>query len=332
MSFSTLSHRAQIASLRATALEALGHFPVVLKRLRLLNHGFNTTFAIESEDGGRYALRLNVNSRRSPQQIGAEMAWLAALAHDTDLRLPVPQPGRDGQLTRTVFNPALQRPIHASLFSWLPGRNLGRAATPGQLREVGRAAALLHAHAHTWSLPLGTALSSLRSPLMDSPNNLTRDHELLTEERREVIDETFRRVDAALERLFAADHPRPLHADLHPWNLRWSDHTLSVFDFDDSGIGVPALDLGIAAYYLRPLKRGAALEAALLEGYAAAAPLPPCSQADLEAVLAGRNLVLLNDLLTNTTANLRAMLPRYIERSVVSLSHFLETGVFRHGS
>lgn len=121
--------------------------------MRLLNHGFNTIFRVDTEGGPSFALRINVNSRRSPRQIGAEMAWLTALARDTDLCVPVPQPTQDGRQMQELWMPAMERALPVTVFSWLSGRNLGEQATPAQLREVGRAAATLHAHALTWAMP-----------------------------------------------------------------------------------------------------------------------------------------------------------------------------------
>ena len=327
MTFETLSTRAQVARLRVTALEALRQYPITVTALKLLNHGFNTTFGVRTTAGQRFALRLNVNSRRSESQLSAESAWLEALGRETELNLPVPQRNLGGQLNSHVYSPALDRQLTATLFSWLPGEDLGDDATPAQLREVGRAAAILHAHALEWRFPDGAALLSLKHPLMDSPNNFGIDTPLLDDEAHSVIHTVFARVSAVLRDLFARDTPRALHADLHNWNLKWARGKLYVFDFDDSGIGVPALDLAIAAYYLRPNE---ALESALLEGYQTVAPLPVYSSAEYEATVAGRNLVLLNDLLVNTTAELTALLPRYVPNSVTKLRNFLETGVFKH--
>ena len=327
MTFATLSTRAQVARLRVTALEALRQYPITVTALKLLNHGFNTTFGVRTAAGQRFALRLNVNSRRTQQQLSAESAWLEALGRDTDLNLPVPQPNREGRLNSSVYSPDLNRDLTATLFSWLLGKDLGDDATPAQMREVGRAAATLHRHALRWRFPTGAALVSLEHPLMDSPNNFGMETPLLDDDAHSVIDAVFARVSAALHDLFARDTPRALHADLHTWNLKWARGKLYVFDFDDSGIGVPALDLAIAAYYLRPEE---ALEAALLEGYQTVAPLPVYSSAEYEAIIAGRNLVLLNDLLVNTTAELTALLPRYVPNSLTKLRSYLETGVFKH--
>ena len=327
MEFIERSSRAQVARLRVTALETLRRYPITVQGLKLLNHGFNTTFGVTTKAGEKFALRLNVNSRRSREQIGAEMAWLDALSRDTDLNLPTPQRDKDGQLITKIHSPDLERTIPAALFSWLPGKDLGDAATPAQWREVGRAAAKLHAHALNWTLPAGTALSSLEYPLMDSPNNLQAEHELLIFERREIVDAAWQKVSAALNAVFAKDKPRVLHADLHNWNLKWARGKLYVFDFDDSGIGVPMQDLAIAAYYLRDRDD---LEAALLEGYSSVTPLPEYTNAEYEAVVAGRNLVLVNDLFTSSTAEFRAMLPRYTANSVTKLRQYLETGSFKH--
>ena len=327
MTFETLSTRAQVTRLRVTVLEALRFYPLEVSELKLLNHGFNTTFGVRTVTGQRFALRLNVNSRRSQSQLSAESTWLEALGRETDLNLPVPQRNLEGRLNARVFSPDLNRELTATLFSWLPGKDLGDDATPAQMREVGRAMATLHAHALEWRFPEGAALVSLEHPLMDSPNNLSIDTPLLNDEARSVIQTVFARVSAVLHDVFARDTPRALHADLHNWNLKWARGKLYVFDFDDSGIGVPMQDLAIATYYLRP---DAALEAALIEGYQTAAPLPVYSSAEYEAMVAGRNLVLLNDLLVNTTAELTALLPRYVPNSLTKLRSYLETGVFKH--
>ncbi len=327
MTFESLSTRAQVAHLRVTALEALRQYPLTVASLKLLNHGFNTTFGVRTADGQRFALRLNVNSKRSQQQLSAESAWLEALGRDTDLNLPVPQYNREGRLNSSVHSPDLNRDLTATLFSWLPGKDLGDDATPAQMREVGRAAATLHRHALEWRFPDGAALVSLEHPLMDSPNNFGIDTPLLNDDAHSVIQSVFARVSVVLHDLFARDTPRALHADLHNDNLKWARGKLYVFDFDDSGIGVPMQDLAIAAYYLRPDE---ALEAALLEGYQTVVALPAYSSAEYEAIIAGRNLVLLNDMLVVTNAELTALLPRYVPNSVTKLRYFLETGVYKH--
>lgn len=329
MQFQDLSARAQAMRLRHTALAALAHYPLEVARLRLLNHGFNTTFRVDTTDNRRFALRLNVNSRRTPQNLAAEAAWLAALAADTDLWVPAPQPTRGGALTTEVYNAHLGRALPAALFSWLPGGDLGDDATPAQLAAVGRATAILHQHGEHFQLPQGAELPTIDTVLMgdDVSYNLGGDHPLLSAADHEVIDAAFAQVQGHIDALFAGARRQPLHADLHVWNLKWYRGRLIVFDFDDSGIGVPAQDLAISAYYLRD---DAALEAALLDGYAQVRPLPRFTHDQYEAMVASRNLVLLNDVVTTTNAEFLAMLPRYMPNSITKLRAYLRTGVYHH--
>lgn len=324
--YADLSRAAQVARLRPAALDALRAYRLDVRRLSLLNHGYNTTYRVDTAGGERFALRLNVNSPRTPAQIGAELAWLAALARDTPLTVPAPQVRRDGARLGHVHSGALGRDLPATLFSWLPGRNLGRDGTPAQWVEVGRAAAHLHAQARTFSLPPGTALGSLRDPLMNLGYNLTPD-EWLTPEGAQIAQEVHARVDDVLGRLYATQTPVPLHADLHGGNVRWHRGQLSVFDFDDSALGCPVQDLAISAYYLRPQ---AGLEEAMRHGYASVAALPDLPAGDFETLVAGRALLMLGALRANATADIRALLPRFVPATVTRLRAYLRSGTFRH--
>jgi len=305
----------------------LRQYPIKVASLRLLDHGFNTTFQVDTTDGHRFALRLNVNSRRTDAFIGAEMAWLAALSAETDLWVPTPQATRDGALLAHVHCSPLGRRVPAALFSWLPGSDLGDEATPDQMRAVGRAAAKLHAHGEQWSPPPGTELPAIDTVLMNTELVLDADHPLLSTADHALIADVFAHVQGHYDTTCAGVARQPLHADLHIWNLRWYRGRLSVLDFDDSGIGVPVQDLAICAYYLRDDR---AQEAALLEGYQQLRPLPSFTTEQFEAMVASRNLMLLNDDVTTTNAEFLEMLPRYVPNSLTKLRAYMETGVFRH--
>lgn len=327
MEFEQRSPRAQAMRLRPVAMAALADYPLEVAGLRLINHGFNTIFRVDTTDGRRLALRLNVNSRRTPANLAAEMAWLAALSDETDLWVPTPQRTRSGALTTSVHSTDLGRDLPVALFAWLPGRDLGAAATVEQMRAVGRATAVLHHHAAGWQLPAGAELPSIDSIMMDVPDHFADEHPLMTDEYRSVIDTAMAHVQGHYDTLFASASRQPLHADLHVWNLKWYRGRLIVFDFDDSGVGVPAQDLAISAYYLRD---NFEQEAALLDGYRAVRPLPAFTDEQFEALVAGRSLVLFNDVLTTTNSEWLAMLPRLIPNWITKLRAYLDTGVYRH--
>ena len=327
MRYEDRSVRGQVAVLRPTAREVLRQYSIEVASLRLLDHAFNTTFRVDTTDGQRFALRLNVTSRRTDAFIGAEMAWLAALSEETDLWVATPQRTREGALLAHVDCEALGRRIPAALFAWLPGRDLGSDATPLQMRAVGRAAAQLHAHGERWRPPPGTELPLIDHPMMDSEYVLDRDHPLLSTADHALIDEVLAHAQGHFDAAFAGVTRQPLHADLHGWNMRWYQGRLAVFDFDDSGMGVPVQDLAVCAYHVRD---NAAQEEALLEGYQELRPLPAFTADQFEAMVATRNLVLLNDLVTTANAEFIEMLPRYLPNAITKLRAYLATGVFRH--
>lgn len=323
--FAEVTARTQVNRLRRLAQEALPAWGLRGASLTLLNHGYNTTFRVDLPDGRRFALRVNTQPHKTAAHLRAEVAWLVALSAQTGLRVPTPQPTTTGALCAAVPSPDHGRELPLVLFSWLPGRNLGERWTRTQARAVGAAMAGLHDHAEGWTMPVDAKLPLFDDVLTDLPNRLA-DHPALDAEARRVLSAAYERAQRLQDEAFAGATMIPLHADLHGHNLKWHDSQLAVFDFDDAGLGVPALDLAISAYYLRDDQ---ASEQALLAGYASVRPLPSVTPEQFEAMVAGRNLLLVNDLIDQPNADLRAMVPGYVAMSVTRLRHWLDTGVFR---
>ena len=326
MEFGTLSTRAQVARLRPVAEEALSRYPVDVSSLRLLQHGFNTTFRVDTKAGEKYALRLNVNSKRTAANLAAEAEWLWALGEETDIWVPVPQRTHDGALTTAVWSPDLGRDVNTVLFSWLPGRTLGEDPTKDKMKEVGRTLSVLHRHGKTWRPRIGE-LPVLDRPYWDMPNRLTLDDSPLSDTMKVIVEEVMVQVSNTVEALMVRSGSQPIHTDPHNWNMKWYRGRLSLFDFDDSGIGPTLFDLAISTYYLRPNNANAD---ALLEGYAEVSELPSHSADEFEALVAHRNVLLLNDLLTTLHSEHRALLPRYIANTEIKLRAYLDTGIYRH--
>lgn len=184
---------------------------------------------------------------------------------------------------------------------------------------------MLHDHASSWRPPEGADLPLFDGVLTDLPNRLG-DHPALDAEARAVLTAAHAHAQDLQDRAFAAGEAIPLHADLHGGNLKWHRGRLSVFDFDDAGLGVPALDLAIAVYYLRD---DAAAEDALAAGYAGVRALPRVSAEVFEGMVAGRNLLLVDDLIEQPNAELRTLIPGYVANSVQRLRAWLETGRYR---
>jgi len=325
--FVALSKRAQVSRMRSVALEALRAFPVSVERLTLLEHGFNTTFRIDTTEGTKLATRINVNSRRSPANIAAELQWIDALARDTDLVVAAPLRTTTGDLVAWVHSPDLGRDLSVAVFGWLNGRDLGEAPTLEQSRAAGVAMAKLHNHAAMWRPTNGAELSLLQDPFWTFPDRLSPENLGIDGDDLDVVRAMVDRAASTMKRLFAVGSPQPIHADLHNWNMKWYRGRLSVFDFDDSGTGLPIQDLAVATYYRRPEHDHVDV---FFEGYQSERSLPEFNSEDFETLVAHRNMLLLNDLLVTTNAEHRAIIPNFTHNTVVKLRNFLDTGVYRH--
>ncbi|GAA1425084.1 phosphotransferase enzyme family protein [Agrococcus citreus] len=319
-----LGEAEQVEALRPLALAAARDFGLEVVGIDLALHAFNTTFAVDAGDGRRFALRVGTNSLSTPAHVVAQQSWMRAIAEQTDVVVPEPLRTPDARWFVEVDAPVLGRSVLVTAASWLAGDDAD-ALVPEAARALGRTMATLHGHAAGWSLPPGAVLSRFDTPLFGDEDALDRAPGLSAADRA-VLDEARARTGEVFERLHRGAELRPLHADLHGGNLKWHEGRLAVFDFDDAGLGLPALDLAISAFYLRADDRS--LEESMREGYAELAPLPPIGAADFEALIAARQLLLANSLLVTTTADLRAQADDYIRVSVDRLRHWLETGVF----
>src|SRR6478609_8589654 len=225
--YAALDEDGQVEVLTRVALTAADRFGLVVRDLALVLHAYNTTFRVETDDGRRLALRVNTNSKSTPAHIAAQQAWLHALATETELRVPDPLAAPGGGWDVAVDCPQWGAPLRTTVASWLDGD-----------------------HAGGFVLPQGARLT-----LFDEP--LCHDHSLLEgsvpmpDGHAEVVTESLARCRRLFDEVFAGQRPIVLHADLHGGNLKWHEGRLAVFDLDDAGLGVPALDLAISTFYLR---------------------------------------------------------------------------------
>ena len=320
--FGELTARTQVDRLRRLVRSALPMWNLPDARITLLYHGYNTTFRVDAADGRRFALRVNTQPHKTIAHLRGEVTWLAHLSAQTELHVPTPQRTREEALFTVVPSRDHVGGLPMVLFSWLDGRNLGIHWSRTEARAVGVAMAILHQNAAHWTMPAGAAFSPFDDVLTDLPNRLG-DHPALDARARSVLTTAYDRAQALQNEAFAADTVIALHADLHGENLKWHRGRLRVFDFDDAGLGVPALDLAICAYYLRD---DAGAEEELKAGYSTVRSLPPVTDEQHEAMVAGRNLLIVSDLIDQTNARLRALRPSFVAASVERLQRWLDTG------
>lgn len=322
IAFADVARRTQLGRLRGAAERALTAYALEGASLRLVLHEFNATYRVD-HDGQRFALRINTNSPHGVAAVQAEAAWVDAIRTDTELLVPEPVRTADGGLSTAVEVDGLDGQRGAVLYRWLDGPDLGEQVSLRRFREVGRAAAILHEHTATWTHPTASARPRLDSVLLDEPDHITGDPRI-TERDGAVLAATRRELERVLAPVFSG--PRQLiHADLHVWNTKWVQGRVAVLDFDDCGYGSPLQDLAISAYYLSD--RAGTVDA-LLDGYADVRPVPDHTAEQFTALVASRNLLLLNSILPHVTAGMDDFLPGYLERTVTRLQRWLDTGIF----
>ncbi len=323
--FGQLSRSRQRQLLRAAATEALDRFGVEAVGLRLINFDFNATFRVDTADG-RFALRLAVNSDSTLETTAGETTWVSALAATEGITVPEPVANNDGDRVVAVRCAGIDEPLPAVLYSWLPGPNLGEGASDARLFELGRLTARLHLQAESWTPPEDVRFNSIDSLMMGLPDRLSDfEAEWFDDAARSVVADALDAAHRATANVFARPPRHLIHGDLHTWNVKWSNGHIAVFDFDDAGWGRPIQDLAVSAFYLRDRPAG---ERALLEGYQSLKELPQHSEEEFEALLAGRNLLLLSEITAMLTAGYEEFVPEYCRRTVKRMRHWLDTGRF----
>jgi Ser/Thr protein kinase RdoA (MazF antagonist) len=321
--YEELGEESQVEVLRRVARTAALAYGLDVQRLEPVLHGYNTTFRLDTRDGRTLALRVNTNSKSTAEHVAAQQAWVHAIARDTDVTVPDAVPAADGRTVVAVPAPDVGRDLLCVVNTWLEGPDVGECDAD-QARALGRAMATLHEHARGLRLPPGAELPRFVEPLFGDAN-LLEGTPLLDATGRQVVDDAFARTRDAFAALGREHDAIALHADLHGGNLKWHEGRLAVFDFDDAGTGVPVLDLAIATFYLRGADP--AVEVALRQGYTEVAPVPGGTE-HLEALVAARQLLLANSLLTTSTAQWRAEAVGYLGTTVRRLVAWRRTGRF----
>jgi Ser/Thr protein kinase RdoA (MazF antagonist) len=271
--------------LRGLVLAALDQQGMPVRRLRWMGAPTSHLFRADTAAGERLVIRVCLPGGRSDAELDAELAWLAALARDTGLTIPV---ARFSTRVATAQLPAGGRCI---AFSWVQGRPCARRPSRRLVTDLGRVLATLHRHARGFQPPPGFTRPALDIGHLTwagtwHAGRLARLP--LDPAIRRVLSQAAERVEAVLASLGQdlAAHGL-IHADLDLDNVLDHHGQARPIDFDDTSWGHYALDLAITAAGL-PQR----LHPALLGGYQTISPLPPGYAEHQTALLAARRLYL----------------------------------------
>jgi Ser/Thr protein kinase RdoA (MazF antagonist) len=321
--FGALTVAGKRRRLTALARKAISRFPIDVARLSFLAEHTNLLFRVDARDGARYALRVCAPGEHTRDDRQLEIAWIDALARETDLNLARPIAARDGDFIVMEAHDGVDAPRDCLLFTWVPGKSLDDdVLPPGVHARLGAILAKLHAHARVFALPGGAkpmrwdrAFYYEHEPTVVYDASHAR---LFTPTDLANIRATQTRVDALIAELWARPPgPHLIHTDLHSGNVHQFRGQLWIFDFEDLTLGTPAQDIASALYGARfhdPDYKRCAAE--FQSGYESASPWPLRDERELETLIMARVLMFVNYCANryDDDANMRRSLPNLLKR------------------
>ena len=271
--------------LRRLARAALDQQGITIRRLRCMRRHSNHLVRADTIAGQRLVVRVCLPGGRSDAELDAELAWLAALARDTGLTVPV------ARFSTRVATPELPAGARCIGFTWVHGRPCGPRPSRRLVADLGRVIATLHGHAAAFHPPPGFTRPSLdiaRLTWAGTWHAAQVASRPIDPQVRLLLGQAAEQAAQALAGLGQDPSGYGLvHADLDLDNVLDHHGQARVIDFDDASWGHYALDLAIAADGIPE-----ALRPVLLAGYQAVRPLPPGYAEHENALLAGRRFYL----------------------------------------
>ena len=324
--YEEMSQEEQISLLEEFAHDVLVQYGISANNLTCIHHGFNTTFKLLSTAGKSYAMRINTNSKKWPEHVWAEVQWMQKIAKEGLVQVPVPVANLQGEFFSNHYFFYEGGNLNILLTNWIEGAVVEENPSEGLLFQLGKSMALLHESGKTWVAQGYANFKKLDIPLMVERDNLFEkvDHQISSE-----LYELLRGVNLEAVKVFESlrerSIPQLIHADLHFGNVIGDNDSISILDFDDAGMGYPLQDLANSIFCLR---EDFDKEQHLIAGYESVTPFPEYEPVELEALIVSRALTLLNNLFETTTAEERALIPGYLEKTVRRLNNYRQSGRF----
>lgn len=316
--FADLTVEQQVETMLPLARQIVDDYGLGECELESINHEFNSTFKVTAASGERFALRINVNSQRTLANLKAEIFWVEQLAGEPKINVPRPVKNSGGEYISKAWHPMLERELFAVMFTWLEGEELGDEPTEEMMRATGRVMAHMHAASRATKLPQGAELPVVDDMFWGNGDAIMPSHQLNANEKStlaraiEVIEQTTRA-------MYARTEPQLIHADIHPWNVMWHEGDVSIFDFDDCVIGLPAQDIAVTLYYNDTPEQ----DAAFLAGYEEVAPLPNFTEHEMNILKLQRRIFLLSYILETENPEHRAMVGEYLAKTLLRIEEVL---------
>lgn len=273
--FDQLTQQGKVRRLHRMARAVLAHYPIKAQKLTCISTRYSTIFRVDTLDGKRYMLRINVPNRRTPQQIRSEMQWLVAISQNTDVIVPQPMQTLAGDWLVTIETDGIPQARHAIITSWLDGRFINKNPKPHHAHALGEVMAKIHHYAEKFTPPIDF-MTARHDNLWEwgVPTYLAEEDSLLSPVQKTVFKETVVQLETFLNSLYSnPDNLQFIHTDMHFSNAFYKAGQIQVFDFDDTMWGHPIQDIVVPLWWIDLLCKGDEyLKTAFREGYDSVRP------------------------------------------------------------
>ena len=334
--FSTLPMDQQESILLELANQSLSAWGLQ-GQLRLIKQRENAVYALTTDSGEKYALRVHRANYHSDQALQSELDWMEALA---EYGIGVPQviPTIYGAGFTVESVAGIDAARQVDLLAWIDGEQIGSVdeglgGDPKAVHHIyftiGEIAAKVHNQATSWQLPEG-----FQRHAWDA-QGLVGDEPLwgqfwalaaLRDEQRELLLTAKQALVEDLTKLSqSAETYSLIHADFVPENIMIDNRQVQVIDFDDAGFGWHLFELATALYFIQDDELYPVAKAALIEGYRKQRQLSDRQLAQLPMFLAVRSLTYLGWVHTRQgTETALEMTSTLIEMSCDAVEKYLQ--------
>lgn len=334
--FNRLPEQEQEQRLLELAYQALPQWRLS-GELRLIKYRENAVYALRTDSGERYALRVHRDNYHSDASLRSELLWMQAL-QEAGIGVPATLPTAAGAPFALVATDRVGDARQVDLMPWVEGRQIGSVEEglgddPQAIRDIyltlGRLAARMHNQACDWTLPEGFSRHAWDSDgLVGEQPFWGRFWELeaLSPAQRTLVLTAREKVKTGLAAFGqAADDFSMIHADLLPENVMVDGDRVQIIDFDDAGFGWHLFELATALYFIQQDNYFSIAKDALIQGYREFRALPEEKLQQLPLFIAARSFTYLGWVHTRRgTAAATELTPFLVELCCAVLADYLD--------
>ena len=296
--FDQLSQADQLPILLELATRATKNYvlPPSLQ-VHLINLSENATYAVQSPDGQRWALRIHRAGYHARSAIASELAWLQDLRATGVVITPAPVSGRDGEVIQIIGHPSMAHPRHIVLSDWEEGTEPGIGADLARpFAVLGEATARMHRHTRDWQRPswFTRPIWNFATALGHTPHWGRWQDGMGVDAEKSAL---FGRTATLIDRRLAAygqgqDRFGLVHCDLRLANLLTHGDAVKVIDFDNCGFSRLMSDAATPVSFYEHEPHVPDLIESWKTGYRKVVDLPPADEAEIPTFIMLRRLLL----------------------------------------